>query len=258
MFRVRAFVVLLLVPIRTTVGQGFDYLPHSTNPVLVRHTYYTLSFVPRYMEAEWVAYRLTAVMTEGSARRTNQFRYDPAVPGGSARPSDYARTGYDKGHLCPAADMKWSAEAMAETFYMSNMTPQVPMFNRGVWKDLEDQVRKWAEEWGELYIVTGPVLRDGLPVIGTRDKVSVPDHFYKIVLVCNDSVRQEAAFLLPNRPSDAPLSSFAVPTDSVEALTHIDFFPALPDSIEIPLEHRVDLDPWRFAKPHAASSRRKR
>jgi endonuclease G, mitochondrial len=252
------FLLVLLLPVACLRSQGLDHLPHSPHEAIVRHSFYALSFAPAHLEAEWVAYRLTGAMTEGTAERSNQFRFDPVVPGGSARPGDYARSGYDKGHLCPAADMKWDAGAMEETFFMSNMTPQAPMFNRGVWKELEEQVREWAKEWGELYVVTGPVLRDGLPGIGTHERVSVPEYFYKIVLIANDTLRQVAAFLLPNAPSSEPLSSFAVPVDSVRMLTHIDFFPALPESVKQRLERRVDLAPWRFTPPGGTSGRRRR
>lgn len=225
----------------------FNYIPRSDNPVIVRHKYYTLSYVDRYKDPEWVAYKLDDYMTVGVAERSNKFKSDPEVPGGSAIPGDYTKSGYDRGHLCPAADMKWDTEAMDETFYMSNMTPQMPGFNRGVWKKLEEQVREWAVELKEIYVVTGPILEDDLPMIGNHNKVSVPKYFYKIVLEYNDYESKAISFLLPNESSAMPLINFVVPIDSIETLTHINFFPSLSKQQSEELETKVNVSQWRFS-----------
>ncbi|GAH82191.1 unnamed protein product, partial [marine sediment metagenome] len=128
---------------------------------IIRHTAYTLKYKEKYEQAEWVLYKLTAERVKGSYKRTNDFRPDPMVKTGSATLSDYKGSGYDRGHLAPAGDMKWSTTAMSESFYMSNMSPQNPGFNRGIWKKLEGQVRTWATDNEEIYIVTGPVLSEG-------------------------------------------------------------------------------------------------
>ena len=93
----------------------------------------------------WVIYRLTKqqALTK-AAKRDDNFKEDPSVPTGSATLADYRRSGYDRGHLAPAADMAYSRQTMEDSFFMSNMSPQRPAFNRGIWKDLEAQVRDFA------------------------------------------------------------------------------------------------------------------
>ena len=169
---------------------------------LVRHEGYTLSYRDQYKDAEWVAYPLLAYETTGDAdRKYEQFKPDPTVDNGTALPSDYTRSGYDRGHLAPAADFKFSQRIMRETFFMSNITPQAPQFNRGIWSDLENQVRIWARRDNGLYVVTGPVLKPGLPTIGKANEVSVPAKFYKVILYCNKPTIRMIGFLLNNEGS---------------------------------------------------------
>ncbi|MBI4722685.1 MAG: DNA/RNA non-specific endonuclease [Candidatus Stahlbacteria bacterium] len=214
----------------------FNYLPaYTSQDDIVKHTAYTLKYNEPYEQAEWVAYKLTAERVKGIAKRTDDFRSDPMVKTGSAELSDYKNSGYDRGHLAPAGDMKWSETAMYESFYMSNMSPQMPGFNRGIWKKLEDQVRDWAVENEEIYIVTGPILEAGLSTIG-KNKVGVPNYFYKVILDYKKPEFKGIGFVLPNQSSQYPLESYTVSIDSVEALTGIDFFPAIPDSLENVIE----------------------
>jgi endonuclease G len=162
----------------------------------------------------------------------------------SANNNDYKNSGFDRGHLASAADMKWSAVAMKECFYYSNMSPQIPAFNRGIWKKLEEKVRVWALEKGTLYIATGPVLTDGLSSIGP-DKVSVPKYFYKAILFYNGSKSEAIAFLLPNESSVESIYIFTISIDSLEAKTGIDFFYNLSDNIESAVESKFDLNYWK-------------
>lgn len=119
---------------------------------------------------------------------------------------------------------------------MSNISPQVPEFNRGIWGQLEDQVRAWAVRDKGLYVVTGPVLKRGLPTIGTKNQVAVPGHFYKVILYCNNPDIRMIALLLPNKGSESSLKQFVVTVDEVERMTGIDFFPKIPDDLEKKLE----------------------
>ena len=139
--------------------------------------------------------------------------------------------------------MKRSHNAMSESFFLSNISPQVAGFNRGIWKRLEAGVRDLAVENEELHVVTGPVLRDGLRAIGPN-QVSVPEHFYKVILDNKGPELKALGFILPNQAASGPLSQFAVSVDSVERLTGIDFFPALPDSLEDRLEAEGDISEW--------------
>ena len=144
------FFQLIFLPV-LLFGQC-DLLPTSTTYEIVKHTYYTLSFSKKDEQAEWVAYLLTRSMLTGQSERGNNFRPDPEVPSGSAQLADYSKSGYDRGHLCPAGDMTFNAQAMSETFYLSNMSPQVPAFNRGIWKSLESLVREWAAKEDSIYV----------------------------------------------------------------------------------------------------------
>ncbi|MEI6277343.1 MAG: DNA/RNA non-specific endonuclease [Prolixibacteraceae bacterium] len=215
-----------------------------TSDQIVHHTAYTLNYSEPNEQAQWVAYLLTKEHVSNKvAKRTNKFIIDPLVSTGSANNSDYLKSGYDKGHLAPAGDMSWSSIAMAESFYFSNMSPQTPAFNRGIWNKLEAKVRDWAIEYDSLYIVVGGIFKDNQPTIGT-DKVSVPKSFYKVILKYSRGDVKGIGFLIPNKGSDQPLQSFACSINSIEALTGIDFYPLLPDAEETAIESKVCLSCW--------------
>jgi endonuclease G len=224
-----------------------NYVPvHAAPDEIILHKAYVLCYSEKYEQAKWVAYRLTSGMCAGNGEeRSNNFREDRDVPGGSATPDDYKKSGYDRGHLCPAGDMGLNEETMSESFLMSNMSPQVPAFNRGIWKSLESDVREWAKENKEIFVVTAGVLRDSLPTIGLH-KVAVPEYYYKVVLDVAAPGYKAIAFVLPNKASRASVFSYAVSIDSVEWLTGIDFFPALPDSLEHLLEAEADSTQWKL------------
>lgn len=226
----------------TALASQTDFLPQPATE-LVKHTYYTLSYNEQNEQANWVYYTLTdSMVLNGGAERSNKFKVDKLVETGSAKTSDYTSSGYDRGHLCPAADMGFNPEAMAESFFMSNISPQFPGFNRGIWKELETTVREWAKQEHKIIVVAGPVFKDNKGTIG-EDHVLVPGYFYKIIYDATDAPRM-IAFVFPNEKSDRPLTDFVVTTDKVEALTNIDFFSQLPDDIENKLEGKVDLSGW--------------
>ena len=210
---------------------------------IIRHLAYTIAYDEAHEQASWVAYELTAEETTGPAERASAFYEDPLVATGSATNDDYSGSGYDRGHLAPAGDMTWSPVAMRESFYYSNMSPQAPSFNRGIWKKLETQVRTWAQVYDVVQIVTGPVLSGELHSIGINN-VSVPTHYYKVILDHRGPDLKAIGFVMANAPSSMPLQSFAVTIDQVEKLTGIDFFPVLPDEEEEFLESHVNTDAW--------------
>ena len=220
------------------------------NEQVITHTAYCLSYNETHELANWVAYELTAEETHALFKRGNRFIPDPLVSTGTADDADYAGSGYDRGHLAPAGDMGWSETSMKESFYYSNMTPQVPSFNRGVWKRAEELVRSWALEYKSVYIVTGPVLAASLPTIG-HDRVSVPKYFYKVVLDDHPPVVKGIGFIIPNASSKEPLQDFAVSIDSVEKLTGIDFFPLLPDDLEQRVEYKAVISAWSWVSTAA-------
>lgn len=216
--------------------------PSNTGEI-VRHNWYVLSYVEDHEQAEWVAYELTRDrLNENWAARPNTFRPDPEVRTESATPRDYNASGYDKGHLCPAADMAFDDAAIDETFFMSNMSPQVPAFNTGVWRELEELTRDWARKFKHLYIVTGPVLsQPGLGQIGFS-KVTVPAAYYKVLLAAEEG--RAIAFILPNARSERPVMDYACNIDQVEKTTGLDFFPKLLKGMDEELEASLDKDAW--------------
>lgn len=220
-----------------------DNILPSASGEIVHHTWYTLSYLEDHEQAEWVAYELTRDrLDETWAERPNSFRPDPAVRTESATPRDYTSSGYDKGHLCPAADMAFDATAIDESFFMSNMSPQVPPFNMGIWRELEELTRDWARRFKKLYVVTGPVLR--LPALGQIgfSKVTVPAAFYKVLLAPDQ--QRAIAFILPNQMSEKPVTDYACSIDKVEEVTGIDFFPQLLKGLDEELEGSLDKEAW--------------
>lgn len=215
---------------------------------IIRHEGYTVSYNSDYRIANWVAYELTdkeASSTEYS--RQNKFCPDPEVKGASALNEDYSNTGFDRGHLAPAGDMKWSMKAMQESFYFSNICPQRPKLNRGVWRELEEQCRLWAKENGVLYVATGPVIQEKMRRMG-KNRVGVPSMFYKVLCTVVDGKYEAIGFLFENKnyKGNETMQQHIVTVDSVEVVTGIDFFPALPDEIEDKIEAVVNSGAWSF------------
>ncbi|AMO20867.1 DNA/RNA non-specific endonuclease [Flavobacterium columnare] len=220
-------------------------LPESKKGQVIDHNYYSLSYREEHEQAEWVAYWLNRKDVVSIHRKRPYFINDPMIVSRSASWKNYIRSGYDRGHLCPAGDRRFSKQAFEETFYTSNVTPQKKDFNAGIWNRLEQKVRYWANKYNELYVVTGGVLSQKLNHIG-KENVTVPNYFYKIVLNKRGDTYHGIAFLLPHEDSDRPLYEFVVSIDKIEQLTEIDFFPKLPDEIENRLERNQSYREWRF------------
>jgi endonuclease G len=232
---------------KTQIPEGLELPLLKKNETLISHAGFSLCYQEDFEQASWIAYELTAKETQSVTERTNKFIIDPLIRSGSATTSDYAGSGYDRGHLAPAADMGWSVQTMKESFYFSNMSPQLPGFNRGIWKKAEEQVRNWAREYGSVYIATGPVLEKGLPVIGPN-QVAVPNYFYKVVLRCRPSDTSAVGILIPHVSSNEPLTRYYVSIDHVEHVTGIDFFHHLPDNTEAREEKTCNPGEWPLLK----------
>jgi endonuclease G len=226
-----------------------DYLPKSSGEI-VKHTYYTLSYNETHEQANWVHYKLDPSFLNGRSPRKNTFREDPYISSYSATLNDYKGSGFDRGHLAPAADMKFNSVAMSESFFMSNMSPQKPEFNRGVWRRLESLVRAWGERF-EIYISTAGVLNiAGYGTIG-RNNVKIPSKYYKVIYAPDKNIM--IGFLMSNTKLMGQLSSYTISVDRIEAITGIDFFSQLPDNIENDLESKVDLSDWDFTLSSSGS-----
>jgi endonuclease G len=218
---------------------------HSDDQV-IRHPGYVLSYNESHEQANWVAYKLKAKHLTGAAERANDFRPDPSVKTGTALPSDYTRSGYDRGHLAPAGDFSKNAQLMSETFFMSNISPQTPDLNRGKWRELEERIRSWVKRDKELYIVTGPILKGKMKKIGNKNKISVPPAYYKIVLDMEEPIIKSVAFIMPNDKPDKDISEYVVTIEEIERQTGINFFPQLEKNPELHqrLEKELMTELW--------------
>jgi endonuclease G, mitochondrial len=226
-------------------AQSFPDIPLSPfDDEIIRHSAYVLGYSEEHEQARWVAYQLTYQEVRGSQKRKDNFRSDPSVSTGSASIADYKGSGYDRGHLAPAADMKLNSTYMSESFFMSNMSPQDPGFNRGVWKSLEAVVRNMALQNEAIYVVTGPIFMSNKGSIGLN-KVTIPGYYYKVILDYSGEKHKAIGFILPNSNSTSSLSSFAVSVDIVENKSGLDFFSALPDEEETELESQYDFSAWK-------------
>ena len=235
-----------------TVLSSQNLLPKSgSGEKIINHSAYSLSYNEEHEQANWVAYKLTAEKVRGSVKRKDAFRADPKVETGSASLDDYRGSGYDRGHLAPAADMKWSSTAMSESFFMSNMSPQNPGFNRGIWKRLEEHVRNWAIDNESIHITTGGVLKGKLTTIG-NNSVSVPNFYYKVILDYEGPEIKGIGFILRNENAKNSLDTYAVSIDDVERFTGLDFYHSLPDNIEEKVESTVDVSKWNFKSSKAS------
>ena len=230
---------------QSSVVASTSLTPTTNRGYLIQHTYFTLSYSETNRQAEWVAYNLTPESINGQQERTDNFRIDPKVRNNPVGSGDYSGSGYDRGHLCPAGDMKLNLTSMSETFYMSNISPQNPSFNRGIWETLESRVRTWALEKNGVYVVTGPILKN---ICGTikNGTISVPCSYYKIVFKDNGNEKIAIGLILNNQGSSSSLKSFVTSIDNIEALTGIDFFSSLSDVIENKLESTINTSSWSW------------
>ena len=206
---------------------------------------YTSAYNTKTLIPDWVAYELTAEELGFEGDRDDKiFSMDKSFNGKQARREDYSGSGWTKGHMAPAGDFFWSDEALTETFYFMNVCPQAEELNRKDWNYLEKQVRKWAREYGKVWVVSGPII--GQNKYGTigDDKVVVPDAFFKAVMVRNGAMYSSIAFVMGNDKQRYYLADCSMSVNALEKLTGLDFFPALPDDIEDLVEEIYDFSVW--------------
>lgn len=198
----------------------------------ISHVGYTLSYDADYKTPQWVGWTLTAEKAEGTVPREKNFYPDPDVRGAKAYPKDYTNSGYDRGHMAPAGDMKWSQQAMLESFYLSNVCPQNKNLNRGDWKELEELERQWALSEGTVSITAGPIYSKKNPPRIGANKVAVPDGFFKVILVNYPDAPKAYGFIFRNEAGSHPLSYYQLSVNEVERRTGMNFFPGLSEEIE--------------------------
>lgn len=232
-----------IISFRTIKNLELPAPSNNPNEKIVDYYAYTVSYNSAKHIPSWVAYELTAEETKGRIKRKSNFSVDPDLRSISATNTDYTNSGYDRGHLAPAADMAFSERAMEESFFFTNIAPQNQSLNRGSWKKLEEAVRKWTKKEKALYIVTGTVTSNNSSHIG-KSKVAVPDYFYKAVLSTSHNRPKAIGFVFRNQSTtDSPLN-YAVSIDSIESLTRLDLYPALPDEVEEIIEGEFNKEEW--------------
>ncbi len=218
--------------------------PDGVPEQMLRRTGYTASYNKATKLPNWVAWHLTADRTTGPAKRSGvDFQADMDVPAPRAEDSDYYGSGYDRGHMCPAADNKYSEKAMEESFLFTNMCPQNGNLNRGDWNEMEQACRRWAKEYGGVYVVCGPILYKGKHKTIGKNKVVVPEAFFKVVLRTGENPKA-IGFIYKNAEGNRPKGDYVNTVDEVERITGIDFFPELPDDVENKVEATADIADW--------------
>lgn len=238
---------LLLILLLSEVCHGQTELARTaggTSEQTLSHTGFTVSYNALWRIPNWVAWELTREETSGTARRMDQFVPDRDVQHGSATTYDYSRSGYDRGHMAPAGDMRWSFEAMQESFYLSNICPQDHELNAGLWEKLESRCRGWARFHGKVWICCGPVVTSRKRTIG-GNRVSVPDGFFKVVCTERKGRSHAVGFLFPNSPCEGTIWDYAHPVDVIEEAVGHDFFHLLPDDVENAMESSWDEKFWK-------------
>lgn len=224
--------------VNTDMGQlEIPSMPKGKQGQVIQRTGYTLAYDKKTKTPQWVAWELTKEETKGNHERTDKFLPDPNVEGAKVVTTDYTGSGYDRGHMAPAGDMKWSKKAMEESFYMSNICPQIHHLNTGDWNELEANTRKWARRYGSVYVTCGPIYNGSrrTQYIG-KNRVKVPDAFFKVILIQSPKKTCALGFFFENEAGQRPLNEYLVSVDYLEQTTGIDFFPSLPDELENTLE----------------------
>lgn len=211
---------------------------------LLRREGYTVSYNSSTRIPNWVMWHLTAEHTSGTFKRGDiAFQTDHEAEEPAVNTFDYARSGYDRGHMCPSGDNKWSRRAQEESFLLTNICPQNHQLNAGDWNEMELQCRNWAKQYGDIYIVAGPILFNKRHKTIGRAKVTVPEAFFKVVL-CLRGKAKAIGFVYRNEAGNRPKGDYVNSVDQIERITGFDFFPGLPDDLERQVESRQDMEEW--------------
>lgn len=219
-------------------------IPTTQDGAIIKYPGFTVNFNSDKHIPNYVAWELTRDHVDGPYKRTNNFRTDEAVVG-CPTPEDYRRSGYDRGHMAPAADMKWSRQAMDACFYLTNICPQSQHLNTGPWRKLEEATRRWAARDSALIVICGPILTDRITETIGETKVAVPKRFFKVILAPFAETPRGIAFIMSNLVQPGGMQTAATSIDEVERITGMDFFAALPDDIEAQVEAQNNFNQWQ-------------
>ena len=225
------------------------FMPSTGVSTVIDHMGYTVSYNSRYRIPDWVAYELLDSELYGDFDRAEKFVPDPEFKGRQGYDSDYRGSGWDRGHMAPSGDMKWSSQVMKECFYLTNICPQDHNLNSGLWNDLEKQVRREARYYKIVYVVTGPVIGRGKYGTIGENKVQVPDGFFKALMAPRKDGKTYAAigFYFPNTSSRGGLADFAMTVDDLEKMLGMDLFYSLDIDVQEAAESKMDpYGDWRI------------
>ena len=229
---------------KVSYDKALDYakVPAGTPEQIVEYEGFRVSFNKDNRTANWVAWELLGSETNGMEKRSDDFWCDTSVEGCPDIP-DYKKSGFDRGHLCPAADQKWSPVAMHDCFSFANMAPQDHSLNSGAWQTLEKKERLWAQRDSAIVIIAGPIYQPSdKNYIGSG--VRVPSAFYKVIIAPYLDEPRGIGFIYPNMSSPGNMKDYSMTIDEVEKITGIDFFPNLPDEIENKIESVASFNEW--------------
>ena len=235
-------------PADKIIDASFFFPSRHIADTILKHDYLTVAYSTKNKNPEWTLYVINEKreITDLAARKSS-FVPDPLLPNSVPSTNQYASTGFDRGHLVPAEDMNFSDKAMSESFYMSNVSPQHPSFNRGLWKRLENKVREWAALNDHMVVISGAILttenNDGFEKMNGID---IPKYFYKIILDYQNPEIKAIAFIMPNEKREEEISEFACTIKKVEELTKINFFPKFNSTESKEIEEKIDLRKWGF------------
>ena len=219
-------------------------VPKECAQQILRRVGYVVSYNPDTRIPNWVAWQLTESHTTGPYKRAGiGFQADSEAKGVQVTTFDYSRSGYDRGHMCPSGDNKWDKTAQRQSFLMTNICPQNRNLNAGDWNEMENQCRKWAKQYGRIYIVAGPILYNQKHKTIGKAKVVVPEAFFKVVL-CMEGTPKAIGFIYKNEAGNRPKGDYVNSIDAVERITGFDFFPALEDTLEAKVEAEANLADW--------------
>lgn len=217
---------------------------HEKRQDVLNYPYFTVSFFKPYGLSSWAAYELTADETKGTLEIEEKVQQDPGYPDATARYKDYKKSDYLPGMLVPGKDLNFSEESLEYAYYITNIAAMKPGFANGKWSELEELTREWANKYGSIYIVTGPDLSEPPYATIGKSKITVPKHFYKVVM--DSSMTKAVGFYMSNRNSSNALYSFAMSVDELEEKLGIDFFPLLDDAKEERIESSYAREDWTW------------
>ncbi|MDE7402054.1 MAG: DNA/RNA non-specific endonuclease [Muribaculaceae bacterium] len=232
----------------TDFGDLLDVSYSTGSPIVIKdYTGFRVGFNTQNHTPAWVSWELLGSETDGAESRRQNFWQDLEIDG-CPTTKDYSNSGYDRGHLCPAADQKWDSQAMTDCFSLANIAPQDHKLNTGAWKTLESKERLWAQRDSSIVIVAGPIYSDNDTQRIGNAGVRVPSAFFKVMIAPWLKEPRGIGFIYPNMISPGNMMNYSMTIREVEQATGLDFFHTLPDALEEEIETKSSFKEWNYAR----------